>query len=172
MSYRWIVFIALGLLAADFALMVAWETGHFDFLLFAFPVLQQASGSSAVFEIVADAVFIGIPVLLAGLMLARTLNQQARITKELAASQQRLGDFAATAYEWLWEMDSGLRFSYFSDHFEKATGLSPKSILGRRRDEIAVGATGDEHWQRHLDDLAHRRPFRNFEYRIADSSGR
>lgn len=106
------------------------------------------------------------------MLVAWALDRQTRGAKELAASQQRLGDFAATAHEWLWEMDSELRFSYFSDHFEKATGISPQTILGRRRDEIVAGATGEEHWQRHLDDLAHRRPFRNFEYQIADGSGR
>lgn len=172
MSYRQIVSILLGLLAADFALMVAWESGQLDFFLSAFPTLQRVSGSSALFEIVADVVFIGIPILVMVLLLAKALNRQAKITKELAASERRLHDFAASAYEWLWEMDSDLRFSYFSDHFEKVTGLPPQSLLGRRRNEIAAGAADDEDWQRHLDDLAHRRPFRNFEYRIVDASGR
>jgi PAS domain S-box-containing protein len=172
MSYRNIVFIVLGLIVADFALMWAWETGHVDFLSSIFPVLQQPSKSSAIVEVVADAFFIGLPALVMMLFLAKAFNRQANIAKELVASQQRLSDFAASAYEWLWEMDSDLRFSYLSDHYQQVTGLDPANYLGRRRDEIAAGATEDEHWQRHLDDLAHRRPFRNFEYRISDASGR
>ena len=172
MPYRQIVFILLALLAADLVLVTAWEMGHGDPFFFAWPALEQVWMSSALAHVIADSIVVGLNVSIVVFLVARALNRQARIANELAASQQRLGDFAATAYEWLWEMDADLRFSYFSDHFEKVTGLSPQSVLGRRRDEIAAGATDEEHWQRHLDDLAHRRPFRNFEYRIADKSGR
>ena len=172
MSYRHIVFTVLGLLGADIALMIAWETGHADFLLFAFPELKQAPETSAILDLIADTVIVGIPILVMTLLIVWTLTRQARITKDLAASQQRLSDFTQAAYEWLWEMDADLRFRYFSDHFEKVTGMSPQSILGRRRDEIAFDKTDTELWQRHIDDLAHRRPFRNFEYRIVGPSGR
>ena len=172
MPYRQIVHILLVLLAADLVLAAAWEMGHGDPFFFAWPALERAWKASTSSHVIADSIVVGSNVFIVVFLVARALSRQARIAKELAASQQRLGDFSATAYEWLWEMDAGLRFSYFSDHFEKVTGLSPQSILGRRRDEIASGAITEEHWQRHLDDLAHRRPFRNFEYRIADDSGR
>ena len=172
MPYRQIVYVLLVLLAADMFLVAAWEMGHGDPFFIAWPALERAWKASAITHIVADSIMVGLNVLLVVFLVARTLTRQARITKDLAASQQRLSDFAASAYEWLWEMDSDLRFSYFSDHFRKVTGIDPASILGRRRDEITAEAPADEHWQRHLDDLAHHRPFRNFEYQIFDPSGR
>ncbi len=174
MSYRWIVFFLLGLLvAADIVLFVAWKTDlGLSILGDAFPALKQDRGISTAFSIIADASILGIPILITALLAAWSLNQQARIAKNLVASEQRFSDFTAAAYEWLWEMDADLRFSYFSDHFEKVTGIPPQFILGRRRDEIAFDTADNELWQRHFDDLAHHRPFRNFEYRISSPSGR
>jgi two-component system cell cycle sensor histidine kinase PleC len=174
MPFRLTVLILLGLLvAADIILIFAWFTdlGN-ELLVYLFPGLEEFREASALINIVTGAAIVGVPILTTALMLAWALNQQNRIIKALDSSERRLSDFAASAYEWLWEMDSNLRFSYFSDHFRKVTGIDPSTILGRRRDEIASEAVIDEHWQRHLDDLAHHRPFRNFEYRISNASGR
>jgi PAS domain S-box-containing protein len=174
MRLRSTVLILLGLLvAADILLSVAWFTNFGNELLYRlFPRIEDFREASRLLYVVSVAAIAGIPILLTALLMAWALNTQTRVAKELAVSQQRLSDFAAAAYQWLWEMDADLRFNYFSDHFEKVTGLDPAKILGRRRDEITAEAIVDEHWQRHLDDLNHHRPFRNFEYRIADSSGR
>ncbi|MCC7016519.1 MAG: PAS domain S-box protein [Rhodospirillales bacterium] len=172
MPYRQIVLILFALLATDLVLVAIWKMGHGDPFLFAWPALEQAWKASTSSHVIADSIVIGINVFIVVFLVARALSRQALIVKELAASKRRFGDFAAAAYEWLWEMDSDLRFSYLSDHFQKVTGLSPQSILGRRRDEIAHGGVDSEQWQRHFDDLAHHRPFRNFEYPIADIAGR
>ena len=174
MPFRLTVLILLGLLvAADIVLIGVWFTdfGN-DLLVYYFAGFDQFREASRLFYILASAAVIGVPVLITALLLAWVLYQQTLIIRARESSERRLSDFAASAYEWLWEMDSNLRFSYFSDHFQKVTGIDPVNLLGCRRDEITAETTVGEHWQRHLDDLANHRPFRNFEYRISDASGR
>ena len=77
--------------------------------------------------------------------------------------QQRLADFSEIASDWLWEMDAELRFSYFSDRLELVTGTRAEDVLGKTRQDIAVDRDS-ELWRPHLDDLTHRRPFRDFVY--------
>ena len=171
MSYRKIGQILLAMIVADIGLIAAWKLGHGDPSWFDWPVLEKIWQATAGSHIKAIAIIAGVNIAIA-ILFAWVFGQQDRIATELAASQQRLSDFTASAYEWFWEMDRDLRFSYFSDHFEKVTGISPRSVLGRRRDEIAFDTADNALWQRHFDDLANRRPFRNFEYPIADATGR
>jgi PAS domain S-box-containing protein len=77
-------------------------------------------------------------------------------------SEQRFRDFAASASDWYWEMDANLRFSYFSDRFAEVTGVEPETLIGKTRQQTGIPNVEPETWARHLDDLAHHRPFRNF----------
>jgi diguanylate cyclase (GGDEF)-like protein/PAS domain S-box-containing protein len=83
-----------------------------------------------------------------------------------------LEDFAEIASDWFWEMDENLRFSYFSPRFEAATGASPGLLIGKSRYEVAANSDDPDHWQAHFDDLAARRPFRDFTYLYGQSDGR
>ncbi|MDP2619322.1 MAG: EAL domain-containing protein [Hyphomicrobiales bacterium] len=69
-------------------------------------------------------------------------------------------------------MDENLRFSYMSPRFFEIFSIAPEEFIGKTRDEFAGVGTYDEHWRRHLDDLAHRRPFRDFAYATTQSDGR
>ena len=89
-------------------------------------------------------------------------------------TEQRFEHFAsATSDWWFWEMDADLRFSYFSPNSPGAIGRPIDSLLGRRRQELLSQAEAGEQdkWAHHLDDLAHRRPFLQFEYRVALPDG-
>jgi PAS domain S-box-containing protein len=89
----------------------------------------------------------------------------------LHSSEQRLRDIVETASDWFWEMDADLRFTRFSGSF--AGFISDQgSIVGRRRNEIAVREPGDnDAWEQHLRCLADRQTFRNFEYDIRRTDG-
>ncbi len=78
---------------------------------------------------------------------------------------------AQLSSDWWWEMDAELRFTSFSDQFTKVFGFQPSVVIGKRRDELARSDYGNPAWTKHLDDLAHRRPFKAFETTFVDASG-
>ena len=84
----------------------------------------------------------------------------------LRQSEQRFRDIAEIASDWFWEMDAELRFSYFSDRNREMLGFDMASIIGRRRTEVTPENVDAQKWQEHLDDLAARRPFKDFRYDI------
>lgn len=97
------------------------------------------------------------------------VTQRSDITAErlardgLAESESRLLDFAESASDFFWEMDSDLRFSYFSERFSEVTGVSAEQLLGKTRQESGLeGTVEDSVYERHLADLSGHRPFRDF----------
>jgi PAS domain S-box-containing protein len=93
-------------------------------------------------------------------------------TRELGRSEERFRDYASTSSDYFFEMDENLRFSYFSDRFTEITGISPKRLLGKTRQETGIPGVDDEDWRRHLADLAAHRPFRNFVHPRTHPDGR
>jgi PAS domain-containing protein len=82
-----------------------------------------------------------------------------------------LFELAQAGSDWIWETDAELRFSWLSENYEEATGVSPDKVLGRFRfDFLKQGAGGSKEAEAHLDDLQARRPFRDFVYEF--SAGR
>lgn len=93
------------------------------------------------------------------------------IASGLEDGERRLKDFAEVSSDWLWEMDADLRFSWFSEAFERILGLSPEKRLGRSRFDLQLSDDDPEKWAQHNADLRARRPFRNFVYPYIDDSG-
>jgi PAS domain S-box-containing protein len=81
---------------------------------------------------------------------------------DVAFQEQRLHDFAAAGSDWFWEMDENLLFSYFSEGFERVTGVHPESLLGKSRAVTGIPHVALEAWQRHLETLENHQPFRDF----------
>ncbi|MGI9433252.1 MAG: ATP-binding protein [Geminicoccaceae bacterium] len=82
---------------------------------------------------------------------------------EIKAAEQRLHDFASVSSDWFWEMDADLRFTWFSENVEDKTGISPAWHYGKQRGEILASEGNDsDAVERHLADLAARKPFRDF----------
>ena len=79
-------------------------------------------------------------------------------------SEERFRDFSASASDWFWEMDENLKFSYFSERFEKASGLRRDDFLGKSRQEMGVAGVDADQWAAHQGALEGRRPFRDFVY--------
>ena len=86
----------------------------------------------------------------------------AQARASLAASNQRFHDFAKSSTDWFWEMDGNLRFSFFSERFERITGVPPAKLLGKTREETGIPGVDPASWRQHLDDLKAKRPFRDF----------
>jgi PAS domain S-box-containing protein len=89
----------------------------------------------------------------------------------IRASEGRFRDFAEIASDWFWETDENLRWTYFSERFQEVTGIAPTDLIGKTRREVGIGSAEPESWNKHLDDLAQHRAFRNFEYPIRNSLG-
>lgn len=89
----------------------------------------------------------------------------------LAERERRLLDFTEASGDWFWEQDQELRFTFLSirEPGRGARALTPRlgdPMLGRTRFEQVLREPGDEAmWQRHAEDLAARRPFRDLTYR-------
>ena len=93
------------------------------------------------------------------------------LRRELAAERARFADFASIASDWWWEMSADLRFSYFSDRFERVFGIPPATVIGKRREELNRADYDDPKWRQHLAQLEAREPFRHFETTFVDGAG-
>jgi len=100
------------------------------------------------------------------------LTQSKRNELALRESEKRFRDFAAAASDYFWEMDAGLRFSYFSERFTEITGVPQERLLGRTREQTGIPGVDPKAWQRHLEDLRAHRPFRDFVHPRTLSDGR
>ncbi len=78
---------------------------------------------------------------------------------------------AGIAADWWWEMDAELRFTFLSERFVDIFGLPPSIAVGRLCTEVVPADFDDPAWRAHLDDLANRRPYRDFEVMLTDASG-
>ncbi|MBM3547486.1 MAG: PAS domain S-box protein [Alphaproteobacteria bacterium] len=94
-----------------------------------------------------------------------------REVRHRQASEGRFRDFAESTSDWLWEMGPELRFTYVSPHAEAHGGGSAADDLGKTRRETQP-LVSEALLTAHEDDLAQRRPFRNFTYARIDASGK
>ena len=78
---------------------------------------------------------------------------------------------AGIASDWWWEMDAELRFTFLSDRFVEIFGLPPSFAVGKLCTEVIPADHDDPAWRAHLDDLAHHRPYRDFEISLTDAGG-
>ncbi|MDI1263610.1 MAG: PAS-domain containing protein [bacterium] len=84
---------------------------------------------------------------------------------------ERFSLLAGIASDWWWEMDADLRFTFLSERFTEIFGLPASVAVGKRREEIGRTDYDNPAGQAHLEDLAKRRPFRNFETTFVDVNG-
>jgi diguanylate cyclase (GGDEF)-like protein/PAS domain S-box-containing protein len=106
-----------------------------------------------------------------GFCVNRDAGDAEAMQRQLAASERRFRDFAECASDWFWETDQDLCYSYVSERYQEATGLTPASRLGRRRGDFRLDGPEDGNWAAHLADLDARRPFRDFAFAYLDASG-
>ena len=103
------------------------------------------------------------------LYLNRRLGKAVRArTTALTEYESRYREFAETAAHWLWEMDPELRFTWVSDSFKSATGLSPSDVIGHTRWDAAGVAEITGNWFEHREILSRRLAFEDFRYGYRD----
>lgn len=94
-----------------------------------------------------------------------SLVEELRDTQDrLRNSEARFRHVAEAVSDWIWEMDADMRFTYFSPRAEEVVGVPVEFHIGKTRAELAGEDVHTDKWQRHLDDLANHRPFRNFRF--------
>ena len=86
-----------------------------------------------------------------------------RLQADLRASELKFRDYSESSSDYFWEMDSNLRFSYFSDRFASVTGVPDDDLLGKSREESgAPPGVSSETWEAHLEILHSHGEFRDF----------
>ncbi len=87
--------------------------------------------------------------------------------RRLKNSERRFRDFAEMSSDWFWEQDEQDRMTYISPSLEKITGDPAQMYLGKTR-EMVVQWGDAAHWHRYREDIAARRPFRDFRFQRFD----
>ncbi len=89
----------------------------------------------------------------------------------LRESEAAFRDFTEVSSDWFWEMDSHLRYSFISRHFEDFIEVPKENLLGKTRAESGISDVSSDVWVKHLADLNAHRPFRNFEHQRTNKNG-
>ncbi|MGE0119290.1 MAG: PAS domain S-box protein [Dongiaceae bacterium] len=151
-------FIAVGALLAVLAL--PWH--H---------VLLESDPRDAALLVTSVLAYYAVGFLVLGMLLSNEQRQKLAV-EALRRSEERFRDIAEAASDWVWEMGPDLRFSYVSPRFGELTGIDPRKLVGKRSNELGRLVTDEPSWQRHLADLAARRPFRDFVFDFVAAGGR
>jgi diguanylate cyclase (GGDEF)-like protein/PAS domain S-box-containing protein len=88
--------------------------------------------------------------------------------KRLRVNEIRFRHYASAAADFFWEIDSNLVFRVVSEGLATVMGIPRELILGRSIHQLLdhpANINDDMHWEEHLNNLAERAPFRDFEFR-------
>jgi PAS domain S-box-containing protein len=104
------------------------------------------------------------------------LLQQREAEATLRESREQFRDYAEVASDWYWSTDENLKYNYISQQITAATGLRPDIMIGRDQATVQdkhISSPEDlSNLEKHLDDLAHARPFKNFVRHYVDKEGK
>jgi PAS domain S-box-containing protein len=111
-------------------------------------------------------------VLLGGFAAQRAVIQREQAAEAASHAQTRLSDMAEASSDWLWETGPDHRFTFFTAGAWARYGIDLNDSLGKTRWETADLTWNPEAWAQHREDVAQRRPFRDFLFRrrMADGS--
>ena len=107
-------------------------------------------------------------------LIQRTIRFAIERKKSEAAireSEERFQDYARIGSDWFWEMGADLRFSTVTGNMLPSTGIDPEDFRGRLLDDIIDPETPDLDIQLLLNDLAHRKAFRNTQIAVHGACG-
>jgi len=101
--------------------------------------------------------------------MAESLRTSSRERNEaitaLTASEHRFRDFTEVSSDWLWELDSELRFIFLSDQYEKSFGVLEEFVLGKTPIEDVLNTNVDpETLGLHMEDIRAHRQFSNLTF--------
>jgi PAS domain S-box-containing protein len=119
---------------------------------------------------IAAVLLLALAIVGASWWVMHSLARAARLGEQLAAGERRFRDFASATSDWLVETDAQDRITYISERAHEPTD-DGRTAVGRRRSELADPTYDPAGWQRYLDDIAHRRPYRDVVYRRIRADG-
>ncbi|GAB4364502.1 MAG: hypothetical protein Kow00114_21240 [Kiloniellaceae bacterium] len=104
-------------------------------------------------------------------ILLRSVEQQLETARSLEESEARFRDVAEISGDWIWEMDADLRLTFVSPRFFEMFPVATSEVIGKTRADLAGMVREKQRWAAHLEDLAQRRPFRDFEFSVWTADG-
>ncbi|MCZ4279639.1 ATP-binding protein [Kiloniella laminariae] len=88
-----------------------------------------------------------------------------KVELQLKQSEQRFRDYASSASDWFWEIDSQGRLIWEIDSKQAGNwGLNFNDVKGRTREELAGDLMSDEQWRPYRKALAEGSEIKGFEY--------
>lgn len=94
-----------------------------------------------------------------------------RTNRALQSRQAELQAYAEASSDYFWATDEKHRASYFSEEFERITGIAVERLVGVDRADITPSDVDREAWLAHLEDFEKRRPFRDFAFQHIRTDG-
>ena len=105
-------------------------------------------------------------------LLIAEIGERRRVEQALRASEERFRDFAESAADWFWEMDTDLKYTHLSDRFQEITGLRQIQIIGRSPLKLFTQHSKDTVlWESYIKTLRAKKPFENCEIRWRTTDG-
>ena len=99
------------------------------------------------------------------------LRHARETTNAIEASEARFRDVADASSDWIWEVDASLRLTFISERYALVTGRAPEASLGMPLADLFHPGEASDRWRDYLEDLEHRRPFRNIVSLCEDANG-
>jgi|GEM_PF-5816260 len=91
---------------------------------------------------------------------------------DTATDQQRLLDISRTSADWFWELDSDLRYSWFSDNIETITGRPPQWFYGRKFSNYLAPSEKDQrNWNTYIEKMNRHEVVEDFVFQIVRKDG-
>jgi len=108
---------------------------------------------------------------LANQNLHQEIDQRKKAEEALRRSEERFRTLTETTSEWIWEVDTDLRFTYASPRIVQLLGYQPSEILGKTPFELMVPIDAENARGQFREIIESRRPFRDIEGLYAHKDG-
>ena len=105
-------------------------------------------------------------------MLLLSVEREVKTARSLIESEARFRDVVEIAGDWIWEMDADLRFVFLSPRFEELFPGETANVIGKTRADLQFSEQDKDRWTKHVEDMKHHRPYRDFEYPARTPSGK
>jgi diguanylate cyclase (GGDEF)-like protein/PAS domain S-box-containing protein len=96
----------------------------------------------------------------------RDIRPHKEAERKLAESHERLRALASLSYDWCWEQDEELRFTYHSGEWAENRDPVLATVIGRTRFDLPIIWPSEQHREEHARALAEHKPFKDVEYHV------
>lgn len=101
----------------------------------------------------------------------RSAMELAASKRALRKTENRFQEYLRGESDWLWEAGEDMAFSQFSDNFERESGQSAESFIGKRLHDLCDLETMGGDVKKFQDRTDSRKPFHEVEFWIRDAGG-